>query len=165
MTLGTILKGYVAQQQRLSEAFLDFYERQTPAPVKARQRATAKRREKAKEKAKEKALAERDDLVRLWKRWRHERLEALLAGPYGESVRELLAFLQTMSLDEGPQLIELVRAGNWHRTDPDTRFETLSLINTAITVLREQHGLPPFDDGILPDEEPTAFLIIRELFR
>jgi hypothetical protein len=35
----------------------------------------------------------------------------------------LLAFLQTMSLDDGPQPIELVRAGDWHRTDPDVRFE------------------------------------------
>ena len=162
MTLDKILEGYVAQQQKLSQsdAFLDFAERQTPAAVKARQRAVAKRREKAKEKA----LRERDDLFRLWKQWRHERLEALLAGPYGEPVRELLAFLQTMSLDEGPQLIELVRAGDWHRTDPDTRFEILSLINAALTTLREQHGLPPFDDA-LPDEEPTAFLIIREMFR
>jgi muconolactone delta-isomerase len=141
-------------------AFTEIGARQISAPVKARQRAAAKRREKAKEKA----LAERDDLLRLWKRWRHERLEALLAGPYGESVRELLAFLQTMSLDDGPQLIEFVSAGDWHRTDPDTRFEILSLINTALTTLREQHGLPPFDDA-LPDEEPTAFLIIRELFR
>jgi hypothetical protein len=157
-----ILEGYIRQQQRLSrsEAFLDFAEEQTPAPVKIRQRAAKKRREKAKEKA----LAERDDLFRLWKRWRHERLEALLAGPYGESVRELLAFLQTMPLNDGPQLIELVRAGDWHHTDPDTRFEILSLIDAALTALRERRDLAPFDDA-LPDEEPTVFLIIRELFR
>jgi hypothetical protein len=162
MTFAKILEGYIAQQQKLSrsDAFINFAEQQTPAAVKARQRAAEKRREKAEEKA----LAERDDLFRLWKRWRHERLEALLAGPYGESVRELLAFLQTMSLDDGPQLIEFVRAGDWHRTDPDTRFEILSLINTALTMLREQQGLPPFDDA-LPDEEPTGFLIIREMFR
>jgi hypothetical protein len=164
MTLGKILEGYVAQQQKLSQssAFLDFAEQQqTPAPVRARQRAAAKRREKAKEKA----LTERDDLFRLWKHWRRERLEALLTGPYGAKAQALLAFLQTMSLDDGPQLIELARAGDWHRTSCDTRFEILSLINTALTALREQHGLPPFDDGIPPDEEPTAFIIIREMFR
>jgi hypothetical protein len=93
-----------------------------------------------------------------------DRLEVLLAGPYGEPVRELITFLRTMSLDEGPQLIELVRASDWHRTDPDTRSEILSLINAALMTLREQHGLLPFDDA-LPDEEPTAFLIIREMFR
>jgi hypothetical protein len=162
MILNKILAGYVAQQQRLSrsDAFLDFAEQQTPAPVKARQRAAEKHREKAKEKA----LAERDDLFRVWKRWRHERLEALLAGPYGESVRELLTFLQTMSLDDGSRLIEFVRASDWHRADPDTRFEILSLINAALTTLREQHGLPPFDDA-LPGEEPTASLIIREVLK
>jgi muconolactone delta-isomerase len=162
MIFAKILKGYVAQQQRLSQsdAFLDFAEQQTPAGVKARQRAAEKRREKAKEKA----LQERDDLFLLWRRWRHERVETLLAGPHGAKAQALLAFLQTMSLDDGPQLIELVRAGDWHHADPDTRFEILSLINTALTALREQHGLPLFDDA-LPDEEPTAFLIIREMFR
>ena len=58
-----------------------------------------------------------------------------------------------------------MRAGNWHRTDPDTRFEILSLINAAITELREGHNLPPFDDGIPPDDEPTAFIVIREMFK
>ena len=89
----------------------------------------------------------------------------MLAGPRGTKARELLEFLQAMSLDDGPQLVEFVRAGDWHYADADTRFEILSLINTAITALRERQGLPPFDDGIPPDDEPTAFLAIREAFR
>jgi hypothetical protein len=123
--------------------------------------ARAPRRTKAAEK---KALQERENLFHFWWRWCHERVEALLAGPPGGAAQTLLEFLQTMSLDQGPQLIELVRAGDWHRTDSDVRFEILSLINAAITALHEQHGLPPFDDA-LPDEEPTAFLVIREMFR
>ena len=84
IALAGCIAAYRRQRLSRSDAFLDFAERQTPAAVKARQRAAAKRREKAKEKA----LQERDDLFRLWKQWRHERLEALLAGPYGEPVRE-----------------------------------------------------------------------------
>ena len=144
----------------MTNPFLDFAEKQTPAPVKARQRATEKRRAKVEQKA----LTERDNLLRLWKQWRHERVEALLAGPHGAEARALLAFLQAMSLDDGPRLVEFVRAGGWHRADPDTRFEILSLINATLTTLRERANLVPFDD-LLPDEEPTAFLIIREMFR
>ena len=141
-------------------AFLEFAEKQTPVSVKARQRATEKRRAKAAEKA----LVERDDLFRLWKRWRRERLETLLTGPHGDAARELVAFLQAMTLDDGARLVEFVRAAGWERTDADTKFEILSLINATITALRERAKLPPINDA-LPDEEPTAFLIIREMFR
>jgi hypothetical protein len=143
-------------------AFLEFAEKQTPASVKARQRAAEKRRAT---KAQEKALAEREDLFRLWKRWRRERLDALLAGTYGGAARELVAFLQAMTLDDGARLVEFVRAAGWARTDADTKFEVLSLINAAITALRERAGLVPFDDPLPDDEKPTAYLVIRELFR
>ena len=108
---------------------------------------------------------ERVDAVALTSWITAHRPQQALIKPYGEPVRELLTFLRTMSLDEGPQLIELVRASDWHRTDPDTGFEILSLINAAITELRERHNLPPFDDGIPPDDEPTAFIVIREMFK
>jgi hypothetical protein len=142
-------------------AFLEFAEKQTPASVKARQRATEKRRAT---KAEEKALAERDDLFRLWKRWRHERLETLLAGPHGDAARELVAFLQAMTLADGARLVEFIRAAGWEHTDADTKFEVLSLINATIIALRERAELPPISDA-LPDEKPTAFLILREIFR
>jgi hypothetical protein len=141
-------------------AFLEFAEKQTPASVKARQRATEKRRATEAEKA----LAERDDLFRLWKRWRRERLETLLAGPHGDAARELVAFLQAMTLDDGLRLVEFVRAAGWERTDVDTKFEVLSLVNATITALRERAELPPIDD-LLADAAKSAFLIIRELFR
>jgi hypothetical protein len=141
-------------------AFLDYAEKQTPAVVKARQRAAEKRRAKAAEKA----LAERDSMFSLWKLWRRERREALLAGPHGAAARELVAFLQTMALDDGARLVEFVRAADWAHADADTKFEILALINITITALRERAKLPPINDS-LPDEKPTAFLIIRELFR
>ena len=141
-------------------AFLDYAAKQTPAAVKARQRAAEKRRATAAEKA----LAERDSLLCLWKLWRKERLEALLSGPYGAAARGLVAFLQTMTLNDGDRLVEFVRAADWARADADTRFEVLSLINVTITALRERAKLPPIADA-LHDEAPTTFLIIREMFR
>jgi hypothetical protein len=141
-------------------AFLDYAEKQTPAAVKARQRAAEKRRAKAAEKA----LAERDVLFDLWQRRRREQLDALLTGPHGTAAQELVAFLKTMKLEDGARLVEFVRAAGWERADADTKFEVLSLLNATITALRARAGLAPIDDP-LPDEEPSAFLIIRELFR
>ena len=140
-------------------AFLDYAE-QVPAAIKARQRAAEKRRATAAEKA----LAERDDLFHLWKLHRQERLEALLAGPHGAAARELVGFLQAMTLDDGDRLVELVRATGWAHVDVDTKFEVLSLIDIAICAVRERAKLPPIDDA-LPGEAPTTFIIIREMFR
>ena len=141
-------------------AFLEFAEKQTPASVKARRRATEKRRTAKAERE----AAERDDLFRAWKKWRSERLEKLLTGPHGTAARELVAFLQAMTLDDGARLVEFVRTAGWERTDADMKFEVLSLISLASIALRERAGLAPLDDP-LPDEKPNAFLIIRELFQ
>ena len=93
-----------------------------------------------------------------------ERLETLLAGPHAAAARELVAFLRAMTLEDGMHLVEFVRAADWERADAGTKFEVLSLIYATITALRERAELPPINDA-LPDEEPTAFLIIREMFR
>src|SRR5262245_23645338 len=105
-------------------AFLEFAEKNTPA----RQRRAA---EKRRAKAAEKELAERSDLLRLWKRWRHERFDALLAGPHGVTARELVDFLQSLTLDDEARLLELVRTAGWARVDANTRFEVLSLVNAT----------------------------------
>ena len=145
--------------------FLKLAEKQQPpASVKARQRAAEKRRTTSAQKAADKASAEREDLFRLWKKWRRERLETLLAGPHGTAAAELVAFLKAMKLEDGARLVELVRVAGWDHADADTKFEVLSLINVAITALRERAELPPINDA-LPGEKPTAFQIIRELFR
>lgn len=144
--------------------FLKLGEQRPPAVVRARQRAAEKRRATAAQKAADKAAAEREDLFRLWRKWRKERLEALLAGPHGEAVSKLVAFLKAMTLTDGARLVEHVRTAGWERTDADTKFEILSLINAAITALRERAELPPFDDP-LPGATPTTFLIIKGIFR
>jgi hypothetical protein len=96
---------------------------------------------------------------RLWKRWRRERLEALLTGPYAVSVQALLAFLKTMT---GPTaLLDFIRSGPWCDADGDVRFEVLALVDAAIIARRECMGLPRFDDSI-GDMPLNVFLLMRE---
>jgi hypothetical protein len=147
----------------MTNPFEALAERQICAPRKARMRAVEMRSERRAEK-REKALAERDTMFHLWKLYRRERLDALLAGPHGDALRELLQFLKSMKLEDGAGLVELVRKAGWAYTDGDTRFEVLSLINAAITTARLNAGLSPIDDPI-SDEQSSAFLLIKELFR
>jgi hypothetical protein len=150
----------VTSDVQRSNAFLDFADKQTPAPVKARMRAAEKRAATAAEKK----LAEREQTHRLWKEYRAERIGELLKGPYAKAAHELLVFLGTMTLTDGAALIDLVRRGPWCTAAANIRFEIISLIDAALTSQRERAGLPPFDDA-LPGEEPTAFLVIREMLR
>jgi hypothetical protein len=132
--------------------FLAVADRQV-APVKARQRAVETRRAKH--------AVHRDELGEAYRRWRDERREALLAGPYGDTARCLIGFLEDMGLHDGAALIRLIEWGQWRSADLDIRLEIPSLIDGAITALREKQGMPPFDDA-LPTEPPNAFLSIRE---
>jgi hypothetical protein len=140
-------------------AFIDLAARQISAPVRARQRAAEKRASRKQQKA----LAERAATFCQWKHEQRERVAELLAGPHAEAAQTLLAFLDALTLDQAPALVALVKAGPWQNADADTRFEILSLINAAITALRERHDLPPFDDPLPP--RTNAFLTIREWLR
>jgi hypothetical protein len=143
-------------------AFLKLADRQISAPVKARQRAIEKRTAR---KAEQKALAERDALFRSWKRWRREQFDAALAGPHGEALKALLAFLETVTLETADGvLVEQVRLSSLQNADSDIRFLALHMISEVTVRLREERGLVPFDD-VLPGEPPTAFQIIREMLR
>jgi hypothetical protein len=97
---------------------------------------------------------------RLWRRWRRERLNALLAGPYGEATKALLDFIKTMP---GPNaLIDFVKAGPWSDADADIRFEILALVDAVIVKRRQQMGKTPFDDSIpWSGKPPNAFLTLR----
>jgi hypothetical protein len=107
----------------------------------------------------QKAITEQRFEFRQWKRWRRERFEALLQGPYTESVQALLTFSKTMP---GPTaLIDFVKTGPWSDANADVRFEILALVDAMIIRRREHMGLPPFDDA-LPGQSPNAFLILRE---
>jgi hypothetical protein len=133
-------------------------ERQISTPRKARQRAIGKR---ARTRAGE-ALAERDQQFALWRKWRHERSEAVLAGPHADAARDLLDFLDCLTFEDGERLVVQVRAGPWAAADADTRFLILVAIDNALAGVRERNGLPPFDD-LLPGQPPNVFLMLREV--
>jgi hypothetical protein len=96
---------------------------------------------------------------RMWKRWRRERLEALLQGPFAESTSAFLEFCKTMT--GAGALVDFVKAGPWPGADADIRFEILSLLDAVIIKQREKLGLMPFDDAVggMPI---NAFLLVRE---
>jgi hypothetical protein len=108
--------------------------------------------------ARNKELGDQRIKLRVWQRWRRERFNALLSGPYGLPAQALLRILKTSS---GPtSLIDCVASGPWANADPETRFEILSLIDAVITKRREHMGMPPFNDS-LPAQPENAFLILR----
>jgi len=135
----------------MSNPWLDLAEKQIASPVKARSRAAEKRLKKK--------LEEDKILFRLWKKWQAERREQLMQH---EGADELIAFVETMTLEDADALIELIEHSPLRHGNREVRSLTLSLISNAIVYLRERSGLEPFDDP-LPDEEPTAFFIVREM--
>jgi hypothetical protein len=106
-------------------------------------------------------LAERAKLNRQYHGWFREQIEAVRQGPYGTRLEQLRQFLDRMTPDDGAELIALVRRQGWHRAADDTRYLVLRVINNSILLVREKHGLPPFDDA-LDDEAPTLSQIVKQ---
>ena len=104
----------------VTNAFLDLAEQQTSAPVKARQRASEARREPALLLTR---CSTRNAQAKVWRAWRRERRQELLAGPHGADAKMLLAFLQSMTMASAADLVEAVARGPWRQAPADTRFE------------------------------------------
>lgn len=130
---------------------------------------SARRHKSAKEKAKaalvpktalEKAQAAKD---KLWEQYLAElekRRKVLTSGPYAGTAEALVAFLKTLTMEDGDKLIEMAMV--WQGAPSTTRFLVLQLIDEAMINLREMNGLAPFDDPIDPNET-NAFLTIKKL--
>jgi hypothetical protein len=108
-----------------------------------------------------KALAERDYLLRHWRRWHRELVADALAGPHADLVKQVLEILSRMTLSS-PERLEFVQAQGWATVDADTRALLLHQIDCRITALRERAGLSPFDDA-LPHQKTNGFLVIQRL--
>jgi hypothetical protein len=128
-------------------------DRQIPHPRKARLRAAEKRLLKVHE--------EKQELSKAYRKYRAEKHEKLVTGPYKAAAGELIGFLESMDLESGTDLIVLVERGPWRNADRDTQYEILNLVNRAIVKLRERNGLCPFDDALESDASLTVFQIIR----
>lgn len=111
----------------------------------------------------EQDLRDQGKLLKQWRQWRRDKLQALLDGPHDREVRELVGFLNRMRLSSAPALIEQIEQADWiHRLSDGDKHDLLGVISTRITGLRLRNGLPPFDDG-LPGDPPKAFEQIKEL--
>jgi len=150
----------------MTNPFLAYADKAIAAPVKRRMQANEKRfKHRAQEKAVQKALIERDLLWKLWKRWRKETFDELLAGKYENEVKKLIAFLERYKLTQENKLIAFVNAGPWLEAPPEIRLLVLQLIDKQIIKLRQALKLPPFDDSMLGSKKLDAFLIIRNNFQ
>jgi hypothetical protein len=111
--------------------------------------------------AAEKKLADDARLLRAWRNWHHEELEAALARPHGAVIGQLMQILHELTLQSAPVLLEFVRAQHWKAVDYDSRLTALHEVNTAIMELRERNGMPPFDDRL--DRRANVFQLIRAI--
>src|SRR5262245_32433518 len=109
----------------------------------------------------EQEIADREKLLRAWRRWHKERLQTALEGVHRDVFERLMA--QLADLRSARELVDFIAAQNWAEVDADTRLTALHEINNAICRLRERNGLDPINDA-LSHEPPTAYQIIRKLF-
>ena len=109
---------------------------------------------------KDKEVADREKLLRAWRRWHGEQLKEALAGVHGDVLRRLMAQLE--NLRSARELVDAISAEDWAAVDADVRLTALHEINRAITKLRERlDEETPIDDGVVGD---NAFRAIKKIF-
>src|SRR5262245_10644261 len=112
--------------------------------------------------AKDKELEDNARLLRAWKKFHREEREAARAGPHSATLGELFRMFANLKYVQPAQLIGFVHSINWTVIDYDTKPVVVHEFNTAITAIREKHGLVPIDDGLLGEPE-TPFRTIRAI--
>ena len=110
----------------------------------------------------EKELDDCAYMLRAWARWHKQLCVDAVNGESGELVSALLDVLGTLTLQDGRALIEFVGSQDWSSVDPDTRQIALFAIDGCILKLRQQAGLPVFDDP-LEGQSANVFLTIKSL--
>jgi hypothetical protein len=110
----------------------------------------------------EKKLHDDAQLARAWCKWHAEELAEARKGPHGAIVTELMAVLNQLTLRSAPVLLACFEHTDWNAVSHDVRLTILHELNVAITRLREQQGLSPFDDGV-PGERDNVFRRIKDL--
>jgi hypothetical protein len=114
--------------------------------------------------SKDQKLAENQKLSRAYKQWQREQLAAAFVGAHGAMVAELMALLDRLELNSAAALLMFVERADWNAVSYDTRLTVLHQINTAITRMRERHGLAPFDDPLPPQSDSVFRRIKARLF-
>jgi hypothetical protein len=109
---------------------------------------------------KDKKLADNERLLRWWKKFHREERDAVLAGPHGAVLGELLRMIKNLEHIWPSQLVGFARFIDWAAIDTNTKLVTLHELNDAITRFREKRDQEPIDDA-LPDEPLRVFQVIR----
>ena len=110
----------------------------------------------------EKELRDNARLLRWWKAWHREQREAVLAGPHGAVLGELLRMVKNLQHVQPAQLIGFARSIDWAVIDANTKLITLHEFNAAITRFRDKRGLEPIDDTV--EAEPPFRTLKAILF-
>jgi hypothetical protein len=109
-----------------------------------------------------KKIADDAKLAKAWRKWHEEELAEARNGPHGAIVTELMIVLDRLTTSSAPALLACFERPDWNAVHYDVRLVVLHELNTAITRLREQQSMPPFDDGV-PGERDNVFRRIKDL--
>jgi hypothetical protein len=110
----------------------------------------------------QKEVEDRSRLLRAWKKFHAEELEAVLVGPHGAVLVELFRMFENLKHVQPIQLIGFAQSIDWMMIDYTTKLVVVHELNKAITAVREKHRLDPFDDP-LPGQPETPFRMIRAI--
>jgi hypothetical protein len=110
----------------------------------------------------QKKLADDAYLLRAWRKWHREELDAALTGAHGALVAQLMKLLDQLELSSAAALLDFIRHNDWSSVDYATRLTVLHQINASITRLRERHGLTPIEDP-LPGQPDNVFRVVRSI--
>jgi hypothetical protein len=101
-------------------------------------------------------------LLRAWKKFHRDEREEAFAGPHGATLAELFRMFKNLELMQPTQLIGYVQSIDWAAIDYTTKLVVVHEADSAITALREKHGLDPINDN-LPGDPDTPFRTIKTI--
>jgi hypothetical protein len=107
---------------------------------------------------KDKKLADNERLLRWWKKFHREERDAVLAGPHGAVLGELLRMIKNLEHIQPSQLIGLAHSIDWVAIDTNTKLVTLHEFNAAVTRFREKRNPDEPIDDTIEDEPPFRTL-------
>jgi hypothetical protein len=112
--------------------------------------------------AQDQKLADASRLLRAWKKFHRDELEAVRAGPHAAVLNELFRMFKNLKHVQPSQLIGFTQSIDWTAIDYSVRLVVLHELNTSITAFREKQGLELISDP-LPHEPETPFRMIKAI--
>jgi hypothetical protein len=111
---------------------------------------------------KDKKLADDARLLRAWRKFHREELDAVLAGPHRLALGELFRMFENLQHVQPVQLIGFVQSIDWSVIDYTAKLVVLHEFNKAVAAVRAKHRLDPINDP-LPGQPESPFRTIRAI--